>query len=69
MKTETQKVMILQYLLSGCKMTGLDAIKIAGCIKASNRISELRREGYFIQDQWKTIKTKFGEKRVKEYYL
>lgn len=69
MNTETQKAMILEYLLSGCKMTGLDALKIAGCIKASNRISELREAGFAIQDQWKTIKTVFGLKRVKEYYL
>ncbi len=69
MKTETQKKLILDYLLTGCRMTGLDALRIAGCIKASNRISELRTDGFSIRDEWKEIKTRFGTKRVKEYYL
>lgn len=66
---ETQKRIILEYLLTGCRMTGLDALRIAGCIKASNRISELRADGFAIKYTWKEIKTKFGDKRVKEYYL
>jgi|JI9StandDraft_1071089.scaffolds.fasta_scaffold222314_2 hypothetical protein len=66
---ESQKKAILNYLLTGCKMTGLEALKICGCIKASNRISELIEEGFDIQKQMIKIKTKFGEKRVAQYYL
>lgn len=69
MKTETQKKAILDYLLTGCKMTGLEALKLCGSIKASNRISELNAEGYGIRSEMVKIKTKFGEKRVAQYYI
>lgn len=69
MKTESQKKAILDYLLTGCRLTGLEALKLCGSIKASNRISELNEEGYGIKSEMITIKTKFGEKRVAQYYI
>ena len=69
MKTETQKKVILDYLLTGCRLTGLEALKLCGSIKASNRISELNAEGFGIKSEMITIKTKFGEKRVAQYYI
>jgi len=69
MKPETQKKAILNYLLTGCRLTGLEALKLCGSIKASNRISELNAEGFGIKSEMITIKTKFGEKRVAQYYI
>lgn len=68
-QTESQKKAILNYLLTGCRMTGLEALKLCGCIKASNRISELNADGYDIKAEMIKIKTKFGEKRVAQYYM
>ena len=65
----TQKEMILEYLLTGCSITGLEAIKIAGSIRLPARIGELRNDGFNIKDRWKEIKTIHGPKRVKEYFL
>ena len=69
MKTESQKKAILDYLLTGCKLTGLEALKLCGSIKASNRISELNEEGFGIKSEMIKIKTKFGKKRVAQYYI
>lgn len=69
MKQESQKKAILDYLLTGCKLTGLEALKLCGSIKASNRISELNEEGFGIKSEMIKIKTKFGEKRVAQYYI
>jgi hypothetical protein len=66
---ESQNKMILNDLMTGCRITGLDALKNYGCIKFSNRISELRAEGFNIEDTWLDIKTKYGKKRVKQYFM
>lgn len=66
---DSQQTMILNDLMVGVKITGLDAIKNYGCIKFSNRISELRDFGFSIQDEWLKIKTRFGMKKVKRYWM
>lgn len=69
MTTESQKQSILNDLLTGIRLTGLDILKNYGCIKASNRCSELKAEGYPIQTEMIKVKTKFGEKRVAQYRI
>jgi hypothetical protein len=69
MTTESQKKQILSDLLTGISLTGLDILKNYGCIKASNRISELKAEGYPIEVKMVEVKTKFGEKRVAQYRI
>jgi len=67
---ESQVKQIFDYLLTGCKLTGLEAIKLFGSIKLSNRISEIeKRYNITVQRQWKEIKTRFGKKDVMEYYI
>lgn len=69
MTTESQKQSILNDLLTGIRLTGLDILKNYGCIKASNRISELKADGYPIEKEMVDVKTKFGEKRVAQYRI
>jgi len=67
---ESQVKQIFDYLLTGCKLTGLEAIKLFGSIKLSNRISEIeKRYNIIVQREWKEIKTRFGKKDVMEYYI
>lgn len=66
---ESQKQQILNDLMNGLKLTGLDILKYYGCIKASNRISELRQEGHKIKVKMIEVKTKFGKKRVAQYAM
>lgn len=69
MKT-SQTQQIFDYLMGGCRLTGLEAIKLFGSIKCSNRISEIERDyGVTVQRNWKKIKTKFGDKKVMQYYI
>ena len=62
----SQKRAILTDLLAGQSRTGLEAIDLFGCIKLSNRISELRAMGIEIRDRW--IHTNSG-KRIKQYFI
>lgn len=66
---ETQKTAILNELSTGVRLTALEALKLCGCLNLRNRISELRREGFQIDDKWKAIKTKYGKKLIKEYFM
>lgn len=64
----TQKEEILTCLILGEKLTVLSAIKKFGCYALSQRIGELKRDGYGsrIQSAMITLKNK---KRVKQYWM
>jgi hypothetical protein len=64
--TESQRMRILEFLLTGCPLTGAEAYEWFGTMKLSTRISEIVRDGWPIQSR--TIVTKSG-KRVSQYYL
>jgi hypothetical protein len=65
-QAEGQKQRILEWLLTGCSLTPMQAYKYFGCMKLATRLSELKDEGWVIQDQWITTNT---GKRVKQYWL
>jgi ribosomal protein L9 len=68
--TDSQVKQIFNYLMSGARLTGLEAIKLFGSIKCSNRISEIERDyGVTVQRTPIKIKTKFGEKRIVQYWI
>ena len=70
MKTESQVKMIFDYLMGGCKITGLEAIKLFGSIKLSNRIGDIENHyGVTVAREWIEIQTIFGKKRVMQYYV
>lgn len=65
-QTETQKEGILNHLLLGLTLTGLEALELFGTMKLATRCSELKAEQWPILDEW--IVTDSG-KMVKRYYL
>jgi hypothetical protein len=64
--TESQKAMILEYLLTGARFTTLEAIQKFNCLKASNRISELKKQGWKIESVRVDLPS---NKRVAQYYM
>jgi hypothetical protein len=62
----SQSQQILELLLSGVPLTVLEALEYLDCYALSQRISEIRRKGFPIQDRW--IKTNSG-KLIKQYTL
>lgn len=65
----SRKDRLLKYLQSGRRITRLTAFTEIGIFELSSRIGDLREE-YDIEDQWKTVYNRWGEKyRVKEYWI
>lgn len=60
-QTETQKQMILEWLLVGLSLTPLQAIQYFGCTKASTRVSELLDDGFPIRKDTVRVKNRFGK--------
>jgi hypothetical protein len=64
--TESQKIQILEYLLSGRSFTSLEAYNRFKCMKATNRVSELKDMGFHIESV--TVDTPTN-KRIALYYM
>ena len=66
----TQTKRILDYLDEFGSITQLEAIRDLGIMRLASRISELRKQGFPIEDKMITVKNKFEEKcYVKQYSL
>jgi hypothetical protein len=63
--TRTQCARLIDYMATGRRITPLDAVRIAGTLKLSTRIGELRRDRHPIKDEWVSK----GGKRSKAYWL
>lgn len=63
MKTEAIK----NHLLSGKRLTSLDAVRLFGTIKLTTRISEMRRDGLKINDEW--LVNNKTKTRYKSYWI
>lgn len=61
--------MILRDLNRGIAVTSLEAWIRYGCSCLPKRISEIVNEGHRIKKDYKTAKTKFGNKRFMSYKL
>lgn len=67
---DNQNKRILDYLKRYKTITRWDAFLILGITELPKRISELRRLGYPIGDEWREVWNRYGEKtRVKAYSL
>jgi len=64
--TITQCEQIRAHLLSGEKITPIEALNFYECMRLGARIYDLRAEGISIQRQMKELK---NGKKVAEYYL
>lgn len=60
-----QQERILAHLARGRKLTALQALRIAGTMKLSTRVGELRKRNHDIQSRW----IERGGKRFKQYFL
>lgn len=65
-KPNNQHFLIIEYLKQCHTLTPLEAIKVAGTMKLSSRVGELKKLGYDIKDEW--LKLENG-KKVKRYWL
>lgn len=69
-QTETQKAMILEWLLVGLKLTPSKAWVFMGCSKLSTRCSELIQDGFPIQKRFVKVKNRYGKDvHVMQYSL
>lgn len=69
-QTETQKQMILEWLLLGLKLTPMQSIVLFGCTKAATRVSELLDDGFPIQKRFVKVKNRYGKDvHVMQYSL
>ena len=62
----TQNKAILAHLKQGKRITGLEALRLFGCIHLPRRILDLKEAGHRINSR--TIKLPNG-KRVSEYWM
>ena len=66
----TQNERILVYLHKYGSINPLEAMRDLGIYRLASRISDMRRLGYDIVDEWMPVKNRWGEKsRVKKYRL
>jgi hypothetical protein len=68
--TESQNKAILSHLQDGGTITSLAARRKFGSVALNSRISEIRNQmGVAVADEWVTVRTRYGYKRVKKYYI
>ena len=69
--TESQRTQILDWMLKGHRITGLEALRRFGCMRLGARILELKKIGCQIEDRFiEIIDPDTGKtKRVKEYWI
>lgn len=64
--SQSQESKILDYLLRGNRITGMDALQMFACFRLPARIADIEKRGYKIQSQFVTTQT---GKRVKQYWI
>ena len=62
-----KKEAIKNHLLSGKRLTSLDAVRLFKTIKLTTRISEMRRDGLKINDEW--LVNNKTKTRYKSYWI
>ena len=61
----TQNQAILEHLEQGKPITALEALQLYGCLRLASRISDLKKDGHDIMDQF----TEHRGKWFKKYFL
>ena len=70
MAAETQHEQIRKYIETFGSITSFEAFTDLGITKLATRISEMRRQGMQIADDWITRPNRWGqETQFKRYYL
>lgn len=69
-KRPTQCKRLIEYLNTFGSVTQIQALNDLGIMRLASRISELRKQGFNIQDKQVAVKNRFGEKcSIKRYFL
>lgn len=63
---QSQESKILDYMLTGHKITGIDALELFNCFRLPARIADIVKRGFPVQSEF--IITNTG-KRVKAYWI
>ena len=66
---EAQNKEIKKYLMTGKKLTALDALYHFSCFRLSARIYDLRSEGMAIEAHTRQIVSAGKKKHVTEYFI
>lgn len=61
-KEITQEMRILNYMIDFGSITTWEAIREFGITRISARIFELRKRGYFIENEWEYTTNRYGDK-------
>jgi len=64
--SQSQASKILDYMLRGNKITGIDALELFGSFRLPARIADIKKKGFGIQSGFVTTST---GKRVKAYWI
>ena len=64
--SQSQASKILDYMLRGHRITGLEALDLFNCFRLPARIADIRKRGFGIQSGFVTTPT---GKRVKAYWI
>lgn len=64
-----QNAAILKHLKRHRTITTLEAVEHIGCLRLSERIRELKKDGHKIGGHMVEVRSRHGMARVKRYYL
>jgi hypothetical protein len=66
----TQNQRVLDYIAKFGSITQLEALRDLGVMRLASRISDLRKDGYFIIGENETVKNRFNEDcHIKRYRM
>lgn len=66
---DSQKQQILNDLLTGVRLTAIDALNRYGCNRLAARISDLHKDGFNIQRKMIEVETRNGKTKVAQYWI
>ena len=64
-----QTTEILNHMLTGGRITSLEAIKLWGCTRLSGRIFDIEQMGYKVERRMIEVPTRNGKTKVAEYWI
>ena len=64
--SQSQESKILDHMLRGHRITGIDALVNFNCFRLPARIADIRKRGFTVQSEFITTNT---GKRVKAYWI
>lgn len=66
---DSQKIQILNTLLTGARVNPDDAKSICGCTRLASRIKDIEKMGYTVEREMIKVPTRSGFTRVASYWI